>query len=156
MSTTELGKRRVASLEPCPVCGAQEKTGCVSLRNGEPLRSNRIHAMRLGHRSERGNRRRWSPQRETPPPGWADVPPLITEQTRHDLRKGLELARDQFGDRIRRAVADAPPPKLQKKAPPTASSPSIVKLIAGIRRDARDAERWRQYQAALKGGDNEQ
>ncbi len=155
MSTKEQGKLHLDDLAQCPVCAAEQGSGCVSIRGGlgaTPLRPYRIHKSRTKAPAPRP----WSPHRETPPPGWADVPPLITEQTRHDLRKGLELARDQFGERIRRAVADAPPPKLQKRAPLTGNSPSIVKLIAGIRRDARDAERWRQYQAALKGGDNEQ
>ncbi len=172
-STKDIGSHHLSDLDVCPTCSAATGDRCVNQKNGHDLRGYRIHNGRKARAPETEPPPFILPG-QISGPSRAYIAAALTEgrEALDAVSKapptpwhGLDADKDKGGPvklrkakraRGARALFDPPPPDEKRHSEildsHRAGMGDVIALIASIRRDARDAERWRKRKARGKGG----
>lgn len=182
MSTKEQGKLHLDELEQCPVCAAEQGSGCVSIRGGlgaTPLRPYRIHKSRSKAPGPRPRPPAQScdPVKDAAIKGLLSQPPaarqgaferVVKERQRWyalgaaAAAKELETVSRDYETLLKHSISLETELNKAREGDPRVSpvkAPSIreaLALIDSVRRDARDAERYRKHKARQRRGKREQ
>jgi len=182
MSTKEQGKLHLDELGQCPVCAAEQGSGCVSIGGAlgaTPLRPDRIHKSRSKATGPlpRPPAESCDPVKDAAIKGLLSQP-LAARQGAFDrvkverqqwyalgaaaVAKELETVSRDYEALLKHSISlEAELDKAREGDPRVApvKAPSIreaLALIDSVRRDARDAERYRKHKARQRRGKREQ